>query len=171
MDCRKYFYSIVFVVLGSVFSFGQVDEKEPPVVVPTVQEVAETYDADVSYPIAVLDEPPLLKTCIDVSKADALKCLYEQIQKHVKKNLKYPKEAKEIGIQGKVAVVFIIDKEGNCKDFKARGPKNGQLLEEEAIRIMKLLPKLTPGKVKGKLVNVHYAVPILFQLDKPVRKR
>lgn len=165
MDCNKYFYSIVFVVLGSVFSFGQIEEKLAPVTVPTIQVEADTYDENVPYPIAVVTEVPRIEGCAGVSESEAIACLYEQIQKHVKKYLNYPKEAKELGIQGKVAVVFIIDKEGNCKDFKARGTKNGHLLEEEALRIMKLLPKLTPGKMKGKLVNVHYAVPIVFSIE------
>lgn len=164
---RRYLLFSVFALLFSVISFGQIDEKEPPVVVPNnIQVEADFYDTITPYPIAVVTEPPLLEACADVSKNEAMTCLYEQIQKHVRKHLKYPKEAKKQGIQGKVGVVFTIDKEGNCINFKARGPENGQLLEEEAIRVMKLLPKFTPGKMRGILVNVHYAVPVLFQLEK-----
>lgn len=156
----------VYVFLFSILSFSQVTEHEPPVEVPPKQELAKDYDENVPYAIAIVDEPPRIEACYEISKADVLKCLNEQLQLHVKKHLNYPEEAKKEGIQGRVAVTFIIDKDGNCIDFKARGPQNGQLLEEEAIRIMKLLPKFTPGKTRGNIVNVHHAAVVLFQLEK-----
>lgn len=87
------------------------------------------------------------------------KALYEAIAK----NLKYPSSAKEAGIEGKVMVRFIIDKEGAVKNptvIKSVDPS----LDKAAVDAVKLLPKFKPGKNGGQPVNVFYTVPIAFKL-------
>lgn len=78
-------------------------------------------------------------------------------------NLKYPQTAKENGIEGKVMIRFIVDKEGAVKNptvVKSVEPS----LDKAAIDAVKLLPKFKPGKIGGKTVNVYYTVPIAFKL-------
>ncbi|MFW2377777.1 MAG: energy transducer TonB, partial [Cellulophaga baltica] len=77
-------------------------------------------------------------------------------------NFKYPKEAQEKGIQGKVNLMFIIDETGNIAGLRMRGPD--KILEDEAERIISLLPKMTPGKQDGKVVRVPFSIPITFKL-------
>ncbi|HOY38368.1 MAG: energy transducer TonB [Bacteroidales bacterium] len=81
----------------------------------------------------------------------------------IAKNTKYPEIAKENGIQGRVFVQFVIASDGSVtKVTLARGVD--PYLDEEAIRVVKLLPKWTPGKQRGKAVPVTFVVPINFKL-------
>ncbi|VXB22198.1 putative Energy transducer TonB [Flavobacterium sp. 9AF] len=111
-----------------------------------------------------VDEAPRFKDCEKAGKEVVLKCFNEQMNLHIMKNFTYPEMAAEGNIQGRVNVQFIIDKEGNVTDIMAKGPKNGLLLEKEAIRLIKILPQFIPAKLKGKCVNVRYGLPITFKL-------
>ena len=78
------------------------------------------------------------------------------------KNYRYPQEAVEKKIEGRVIVTLRIDKEGylSIKEVKGRNP----LLEEEACRIFDGFPQLSPGLLRGKPVNVVYNYPIIFRI-------
>jgi TonB family protein len=79
-------------------------------------------------------------------------------------NLRYPKAAKDAGIQGKVVLSFIVDQEGSISDIKVlRGIGAG--CDEEAIRVLKLSPKWEPATQNGKKVRVLQTLPINFRLD------
>jgi TonB family protein len=78
-------------------------------------------------------------------------------------NIKYPREAREHGIQGIVYITFIITITGEIKDVRSLKSPH-QLLTNEAIRVIKLMPKWIPGKQNGKAVNVQYNMPIKFTL-------
>lgn len=84
-------------------------------------------------------------------------------------NISYPDEAKEKGIEGKVFVGFIIDKEGSVREVKAKN-KIGYGCEEEAVRVISLMPDWKPGYLDGKAVNVSYTIPISFALDSKKEK-
>lgn len=76
-------------------------------------------------------------------------------------NMKCPKTVEENGIQGRVIVGFIVEKDGTITDVHTvRGVESA--LDKEAERIIKAMPKWTPGKQKGKPVRVSYFVPISF---------
>ena len=76
------------------------------------------------------------------------------------KNIKYPTEAQQQGKQGKVVVTFVI--ETNAKVTQSLYPS----LDEESLRIVKSMPKWTPGKMKdGKVVRVQYTVPLTYRLQ------
>jgi len=78
--------------------------------------------------------------------------------------VKYPAEAVRKGIQGKVYVTFVVDKDGSTKNAKiARGVDPA--LDAEALRVVSSLPKWMPGKQKGQAVAVQYTVPINFKLE------
>lgn len=88
----------------------------------------------------------------------------EALRKFIAKNLKYPQVAQENGIQGKVYVTFIVDKQGNVtKATIARGIDTA--LDKEALRVINSLPRWTPGKQRGLPVNVSFTVPINFVLN------
>jgi len=77
--------------------------------------------------------------------------------------VRYPVEAQRKGIQGRVYVSFVVEKNGSVGVVKiARGVYPD--LDAEAMRVVNLLPKWKPGKQKGKLVRVSYTVPINFAL-------
>lgn len=82
----------------------------------------------------------------------------------VGKNVQYPKEAMEKEISGRVLVGFIVEKDGSVNEVKiVRGIGGG--CDEEAVRVVKAMPKWKPGKEKGKPVRVSYMMPIFFKLQ------
>ena len=83
--------------------------------------------------------------------------------KWMMENLDYPTAASEAGIQGRVYVSFVVQKDGSLTDVKiARGVH--PTLDEEAIRVVKKMPKWKPGRQNGKEVNVRATVPVNFKL-------
>lgn len=82
----------------------------------------------------------------------------------IAKSINYPVIAQENGIQGKVYVTFVVDKDGGISEAKvARGVDPS--LDKEALRVVNMLPKWKPGKQRGKPVRVSYTVPISFVLQ------
>ena len=82
---------------------------------------------------------------------------------HISKNFRYPEFAQRIGIEGRVYVQFIIDTDGSATGIRSRGPH--KTLEREANRIIAKLPKMTPGKHRGRPVRVPFSIPITFRLQ------
>jgi protein TonB len=88
---------------------------------------------------------------------------YEGFTKYLQKNLKYPEQAKRMNVEGKVYVQFIIDKDGTPTDITVlKGIGSG--CDEEAIRVIKNMPKWEPGKQRGKPVKVRMSLPVVFRL-------
>jgi TonB family protein len=84
--------------------------------------------------------------------------------KFLQSNLKYPEEAKELGIQGEVYMTFVVETDGSLTDIKVlRGIGGG--CDEEAIRIIKNMPKWIPGKQRGVPIRVQFNLPINFRLQ------
>ena len=79
-------------------------------------------------------------------------------------NMKYPKEATEKGIQGRVLAKFIVEKDGLVSEpeiVKSVYPA----LDEEALRVVRCMPKWKPGKQNGKPVRVRFTIPLSFRLN------
>ncbi len=114
-----------------------------------------------SWPFFLVDEVPVFPGCENV--ADKRNCFEEKLRKHIVSHFKYPKEAQEKGIQGRVLTNFVIDELGNITQLKKKGPDAS--LEAEAERIINLLPKLRPGKQQGKVTGVSFSLPITFKLQ------
>ncbi len=112
-----------------------------------------------------VSEMPVFITCENSSNSIKQNCIKETIVGNILENLIYPFDAASEGIQGTVWVRFIIDEDGYVKNITTTGPENGVLLEKEAERLVKLLPKFLPGKHDNKYVNVEYFMPIDFQLE------
>lgn len=83
---------------------------------------------------------------------------------YLAENIKYPQMAKESGIQGRVFVTFVVERDGSVTDVRVlRGIGGG--CDEEAIRVVQNMPKWTPGKQRGKSVRVQYNLPVKFTLQ------
>ena len=82
---------------------------------------------------------------------------------YLMKNIKYPEQAVKEGIQGRVTVRFIVEKDGSISDVKPVLSVH-PLLNKEAVRVVKSMPKWTPGKQNGKPVRVRFVVPVMFKL-------
>ena len=133
-----------------------------------IVEAPDTKDiySDEPLHMAVVDQIPLFKSCEEIEKKEQMKCFNEELKKHIDKTLKFPKKAKKEKIENNVAVVYQITENGEITNIQARArrPEHKLLFEEEAKRIISLLPSLIPGKHKGKVVKVNYATIIQFKL-------
>lgn len=87
-----------------------------------------------------------------------------EMYKFLGKNLKYPSAAQRANIQGKVFLSFIVEKDGSITDIETmKGIGFG--CDEEAMRVVKLMPKWIAGKQNGRNVRVKFTIPVFFKLD------
>ena len=87
-----------------------------------------------------------------------------ECMKYLSKNINYPEDCKKEGIQGRVIVQFVVDKDGSIKDPTiARGVHPS--LDKEALRVLSSMPNWKPGKQKGEAVKVRYTIPVMFKLQ------
>jgi protein TonB len=122
----------------------------PPVEEP--KPVVKAVDVDDNEPLIFVQQKPEFK--------DGEKAMYEFLAK----NIKYPTIARENGIQGIVFVSFVVSKDGSIRDIVIKRGIGGGC-NEEAFRVVQMMPKWTPGKQNGKAVNVAFTLPIKFKLD------
>lgn len=119
-------------------------------------------------PITIIEDIPKFPNCGNETKInieESKKCFFQEMNNHIKTYFNYPKIAKKKKIQGRVIVKFIISNEGNVTNIETSAPNGCELLEKEAVRIIKLLPKFKPGEQLGKPVAVSYSQPINFKLN------
>jgi len=160
----------------------------PPPPAPTVVEVLNIVDnnANINNDLDVFDSEADNETLIEVAPIVAAKEEKEDaeeaqvffiveempefpggeaaLRSFIAKSINYPVIAQENGIQGKVYVTFVVDRDGGISEAKiARGVDPS--LDKEALRVVNSLPKWKPGKQRGKPVRVSYTVPISFVLQ------
>lgn len=123
----------------------------------------EEQEEEVIVPFAIIEQAPIYPGCESVPKDQQRNCFQEKIERHVRDNFTYPQVALELGIQGRVYVLFEIDKDGSVTNLKFRAPDKN--LEQEARRIISKLPKFIPGKQRGKPVKVAFSIPINFTIQ------
>ncbi len=123
--------------------------------------VVDEMEEDLDVPFSVIEDVPVFPGC--EKESDKRACFNSMIQKHISKNFRYPEIAQEMGIQGRVNVMFVIQKDGSIGGVRMRGPDKN--LEAEAARIIDKLPKMTPGKQRGRAVRVPFSIPITFKLQ------
>ena len=87
-----------------------------------------------------------------------------ECMKFLSKNIKYPTISQENGVQGRVIVQFVVNRDGSIVDpVVVRGVD--PYLDKEALRVISTMPKWKPGKQRGKAVRVKYTVPVMFRLQ------
>jgi TonB family protein len=96
---------------------------------------------------------------------DSIDCTFIKVVNHIKSNIKYPEEALKNKVQGQVIAEFVVDTNGAIiNPMIKQGIGSG--CDEEALRVLTLMPAWIPGKQDGKPVKVRMKMPILFQLPK-----
>ena len=123
--------------------------------------VVEEVEEDVQVAFAVIEDVPVFPGCEGLSRTETKNCFQKKMQVHVAENFNYPQMALDLGIQGRVSVIFVIDAKGYITGVRSRGPD--KILEKEAERIVNKLPQMKPGRQRGKPVKVAYAIPIFFK--------
>ena len=86
------------------------------------------------------------------------------LQTYFDKNIQYPDDATNDGVEGVVNVSFVVDENGKLTALKTEGQKMGYGLEEEALRVIGKMPTWNPGKLKGINVKTKYTLPVRFEL-------
>jgi periplasmic protein TonB len=149
-------------VVETVIESTESNQEQKIVKVEAVK-VAEI-EEDIEVPFAVIENVPVFPGC-EGGNNDAKKaCMSQKIQDFVNKKFNTDL-ASELGLSGRqrINVIFKIDKSGDVVGIRARAPHPG--LEKEAARVIGLLPKMQPGKQRGKAVTVPYSLPIVFQVQ------
>ena len=153
----------------------------PPIEQPIIQEVPDEVEIEekieVDFDLDVKEETVIREVVIAdapvVEKADEIFDVVENApefpggmeawNEYLRKNLKYPTQARRMGIEGTVYVVFVVNTDGSIQDVEIlRGIGGG--CDEEALRVVSNAPKWTPGKQRGRPVRVRMRLPIRFKL-------
>ncbi|AYN66826.1 energy transducer TonB [Euzebyella marina] len=146
-------------VMETEMASTETDQNEEVLQVTDV-EVMEV-DEPETIPFISIEEVPVFPGC--EKEKDKRACFQEMMMKHIKKHFRYPEIAQEMGIEGRVSTMFVIEKDGTIGEIQMRGPD--KTLEAEAKRILDKLPKMTPGKQRDRSVRVPFSIPITFQLQ------
>ena len=85
------------------------------------------------------------------------------LMQYLGNNIQYPVEAQENGVQGRVIISFVVDKDGSISHVKVAKSADSAL-DREAMRVVESMPKWIPGKQNGECVRVRYSVPVVFRL-------
>ncbi len=128
-----------------------------------VEDVTIEEEEIINVPFAVIEDVPVFPGCENADKDQLRNCFQEQMNKHIRRNFRYPEISQEMGIQGRVLVNFIISEDGSITNIRMPGPDKN--LEGEAKRIISLLPAMIPGKQRGRPVRVPFSIPIVFILQ------
>ena len=141
----------------------EVETEVKEVKVAEIEEEEEEEEEVADVPFSIIENVPVFPGCTG-SNSELKKCMSEKIQKMV--NRKFNTElAQDLSLdpgRKKINVQFIVDKSGNITDIRARAPH--PRLKKEAIRVIKLLPRMKPGKQRNKPVGVRYNLPIIFDV-------
>ena len=93
-----------------------------------------------------------------------------EAMKFLAKNIKYPVEAQQAKIEGRVIVRFVVGRDGSVSDVEVMRGVSPEL-DAEAVRVVSMMPKWIPGKQRGKAVAVKYTMPIMFRLQTPAQEQ
>jgi TonB family protein len=125
---------------------------------------------DAVYDLEVIERGPVYPGCeYFLTPAEVRECFNQKIKQFINRNVEFPEMAKQMGVAGKVWVSFIINNDGNVSDVKIERSVD-KLLDDEALRVIRELPKILPAKADGLPVRLRYSVPINFQLPQNYRR-
>lgn len=155
----------------------------PPVEQPIIQEIPDEVEIEdkieVNFDVDVKESTVIQEVII--SEAAPVEEVADQIfdvvetqplppggmsgwNEYLSKNLKYPTQARRMGVEGTVIVVFVVNTDGSIQDVEVlRGIGGG--CDEEALRVVKAAPKWEPGKQRGRPVRTRMRLPIRFKLS------
>lgn len=129
---------------------------------PVVKEIE--FEENIDVPFSVVEEVPVYPGCEDGNNQQRKDCMSEAIKNFVQKNFN-TQIADAIGLNGRqrINVIFKINKDGEITNIRSRAPEPE--LELEAERVIASLPKMLPGRQRGRAVSVPYSLPIIFEAN------
>ncbi|MDC1162190.1 energy transducer TonB [Tenacibaculum sp.] len=147
----------------TIIESTETDESEE-IVVDEIVEAEEVEEIVEDVPFSIIEEVPVFPGCTG-TKTQKKNCLNKKMRKHVQRHFD-AELANELGLdpgKKRIYVQFKIDKDGTITSINARAPH--PRLKKEAIRIAKKLPRMKPGRQRGKPVRVGYTLPITFNVE------
>ncbi|WP_139957667.1 energy transducer TonB [Flavicella sediminum] len=150
----------------SIVETTETDETEAvdaAVEISDIVEIGEGEEIVEDVPFSIIEDAPVFPGCVG-TKAQLRNCFAKSISKHVNKKFDASLASNlELSAgQKRIFVMFTIGKDGQISEIKARAPH--PRLQQEAIRVVKTLPKMSPGKQRGMPVKVKYSLPITFEV-------
>ncbi len=151
----------------TIIESTEIDESDAVIVdmnknIVAVEEEEEVFE---DVPFVIIEEVPIFPGCKG-NREELRNCFSDQISKFVLKRFNSDL-ASDLGLQvgsiQKIFVMFKIDRDGKIANIQARAPH--KKLQDEALRVVSLLPTMTPGKQRGRAVGVNYGLPIVFKIQ------
>ena len=102
--------------------------------------------------------------CVQYEKWPEFPGGQQEVLKYIQENLIYPKLALKKQIQGRSICQFIVEKDGSISHIQVVRSSGNKSLDRAAIRVIKTMPKWTPGRLQGKIVRTHYVIPVNFRI-------
>ena len=129
-----------------------------------IEEVDEPVEVIEDVPFTIIEDVPVFPGCKG-NKKELKSCFNKKMQKHFQRkfNADLPNDLGMSPGKKRIIMLFKIDKVGNIVDIRAKAPH--PKLQKEAIRIIKLLPKMKPGRQRGKAVGVKYTLPMRIEVE------
>ena len=111
------------------------------------------------------EEMPKFPGCAyeEMSKEERKKCSDAKVTEYIYSNIKYPMKARELGIQGKALIRFVVNEDGSVSDIKVLNGVSREILKS-AVNMVRNMPRWHPGLIDGEPVRVMYTLPISYQL-------
>ena len=147
-----------------IITSSEVD-KEPIAAVDDIKEIKKEVKVE-TYPFILIEDVPIFPGCENLSNNEERKdCMSKKISSFINKEFN-TEIGTQLGLTGinRINIMFKIDTNGDIVEVQTRAPH--PKLEQEAQRVIKALPKMMPGKQRGKPVNVQYSLPIVFKVQK-----
>lgn len=127
----------------------------------TITSAQEKWGSVDKNEVTLVELPPEWPGCEGDSAAELNKCFTTKLSQHISKNFKYPAEAYNNNVEGKVIVDFLINTDGNVEIISVTG--GAPALQEEAKRNIMEIPQMKPGMLAGKPRAISYKVPFTFK--------
>ena len=142
-------------------------EEEPILYAP--QEIEEPPQEEKAF--KVVEDMPRFPGCENqgLNKSERKQCSDEKLVNFISSNIVYPEVARKNGIEGRVIVKFMVEKDGRVTRVKVLRDPGGDC-GKEAERVLKMMPNFIPGKQRGKAVKVWFTMPVSFKLPKATPK-
>ena len=143
--------------------------------IPTIEEIKqhEVAAVEVEGPTEIVFEEPVEEVVVEedenkiftvVEQQPEFQGGYEAMMNFLKKNIRYPASARRMGVDGTVYVSFVVSKDGSISEVKVIRGLSADL-DQEAVRVVSMMPRWRPGKQNGKPVFVRFVLPIKFKLN------
>lgn len=133
-------------------------------------EIIDTEEEDLAsledpIPFAVVESVPVFPGCESMTdNAQRKACFQQQLLQFVSENFEYPEKARQLKIQGRIIVEFVVEKSGEVSNIKILRSVD-PWLDEEALKVIKSLPRIQPAKQRGAPVRMSFVVPLKIELN------